>query len=89
MKKMDAKVHVKFEEVDTTSLKVNDKIKIYGQYLAIAKIHNRHIHNPVGHFQFIELTFSEFKECIRVPAGWVCRRQVETDYEMPTVVKCS
>ena len=52
-----------------------DSIWIYGQWLKIKRLHRRNIHP----FQFIEFYFDEFKEPIRVPAGWKIETLQTTD----------
>lgn len=58
-----------FELVNADSIKVGYKFRIYGAWYKVIKINHLNRH-PV---QLYEFYFDEFREPLRVPAGWQVR----------------
>jgi hypothetical protein len=67
----------KKSEIDTVSadsIKANDEIWVYGMWLKVVTV------RPVNEhpFQFRQFHFNEFRNCIRVPAGWKVERRIKS-----------
>ena len=71
-KKIIAKGKEKIIIKDSAVVKVGDKVLVYGMFLEVIKTNKMNRH-PI---QLVELYFAEFREPLRIPAGW----QIKVEY---------